>query len=139
MTRTRFISIAATIAAAGGAAWLVKFPVVAATDGDESTAASVLYVGGVLCLFAGSTWLGAALAGDRSRLLLAALAALSPIAFWLSYAALDAAGIALAGAGAEEWLKDELGVALTGAAWLGASAWALRGDRRPAVAGAGRA
>ena len=133
MSRTRWISIAATIAAAGGAAWLVKFPVVAATDGAESTAASVLYVVGVLCLFAGSTWLGAALAGERSRLLLAALIALSPIAFWFSYTALDAVGVALAGAGAEEWLKDELGVALAGALWLCASAWKLRGER-PAAA-----
>jgi hypothetical protein len=134
MTRTRFISIAATIAAAGGAAWLVKFPVVAAMDGDESTAASVLYLGGVLCLFAGSTWLGVALAGERSRLLLAALVALSPVAFWCSYMALDAAGVALAGGGAEEWLKDELGVALTGALWLCASAWSLR-DERAALPG----
>lgn len=139
MTRTRFISIAATVAAAGGAAWLIKFPVVAATAGEESTAASVLYVCGVLCLFAGSTWLGVTLAGGRSRLLLAALVVLSPMAFWYSYMALDVLGVALAGDGAEEWLKDELGVALTGAAWLAASAWALRGERRPAAAGAGRA
>lgn len=120
------------MAAAGGAAWLIKAIVVAAMDGDASMTASVLYVVGVLGLFAGSTWLGVLLAGSRPRWVVAALAVLSPVAFWISYMALDAVGIAVAGGGAEEWVKDELGVAFAGAAWLAASLWALHG-RRSAV------
>ncbi|MDP8908439.1 MAG: hypothetical protein M3N47_04820 [Chloroflexota bacterium] len=125
MTRQRWISIAATIAAAGGSAWLIKFPVVAATQ-QESTAASILYLVGVLCLFIGSTWLGTLAAADRSRLLLAALVILSPIAFWISYSILDGLALALVGDSAAAWLQDELGIAAAGALWLAASAYVLR-------------
>ena len=133
MTRQRWTSIAATIAIAGGTAWLIKFPVVAATQ-DESAGASILYVIGVLCLFVGSTWLGTFVAGGRSRFLLAALVLLSPIAFWMSYTVLDGLALALVGDGTAEWLQDELGVAAAGALWLAASAYVLRRDARKEMA-----
>jgi hypothetical protein len=130
MDRHRWIRISATAAAIGGAAWLAKF-VVAAID-YENPATSVLYVIGVLLLFLGSTWLGALLAGDGSRWLLAPLVLLSPLAFWMSYTALDAVGLALVGDDAADWLRSEAGIALTGALWLVSSAWVLRTPRRVA-------
>lgn len=133
MNRHRWISIAAHVAALGAAAWIVKFLLVAATDGDGTAAAPVLYLTGVFGLLIGSTWVGATLAGERGRLLLATLVLASPFAVFVSYAALDPVGIALAGDGAEEWVKDELGILFTGALWLTVtSAFVLRprGARR---------
>lgn len=126
MNRHRWAQIAAAAALAGGAAWTVKFLVVAATDGDETVAASTLYVAAVLLLAVGSTWIGTKLAGERSRLLLAVLIALSPIAFWLSYMAIDGIAIAVVGGSDEGWLRDEAGILATGLAWLALGLWALR-------------
>jgi hypothetical protein len=132
MTRHRYISIAATVAATGGAIWVMKFLVVAATG--DGPVVGVLWTAGVLCLFLGSTWVGAMLAGERSRLLLAALVLLSPIAFFMSFIAFDDGLVQpLVGDGAPLW-QEELGIATTGALWLAASMWALRRRRAPAGA-----
>lgn len=114
----------------------MKFVVVAATDGGTSDtgAAAAFYLPGVALMAAGSTWVGCRLAAGRGRALLALLALLSPFVFFLSFAVLDGVGKAAVGDTGPAWLEDEIGILLTGAAWLAAS---LLG-RRAAARGSAR-
>ena len=121
MTRQRFIHIAATAAAVGGAAWVTKFAVVAATDGDSSITASVLYVLGVALMALGAAWVGVRLAGDRHVAIAVVLGLLSPLLFFLSYMLLDGVATTIVGDAGPSWLEDEVGIVLTGAAWLATS------------------
>ena len=104
----------------------MKFLVVGATDGDETVAASAFYLLGVTLILIGSTWVGAVLAGDRPMYVLAPLVLLSPLLGFVSYAVLDGIAAGIAGNAGPDWLKAEVGIVATGAAWLGASLWALR-------------
>jgi hypothetical protein len=130
MTRERFIQIAAATAAAGGAAWVAKFAVLTATDGDGSVGA--LYLLGVGLMLLGSTWVGVRLARNRRRAIVVVLAALSPLLVFASYTLLDAIGKAAAGDAGPSWLEDEVGILLTGLVWLSASAWVARRHGRRA-------
>ena len=133
MTRERWIHIAATAGAAAGAAWVTKFAVVAVTDGDETVAASALYLLAVALVLVGSTWVGAVLAGDRPRPVLAVLILLSPLAAFASYAVVDAVAKAVVGDAGPAWLEDEAGILATGLVWFVASAAVLRARGLSAV------
>ena len=93
--------------------------------------ASTLYVLAVLLVLVGSTWVGARLAGDRSRLVLAVLIVLSPLAAFVSYAVVDEFAKAVVGSAGPAWLEDEIGILATGIVWCGASLLALRHDPEP--------
>ena len=122
MTRQRFIRTASAAAALGGAAWVTKVAVLAATDGGDSIVVGFLYLSGVLLMLLGSTWVGVRVAGDRPRALVIALAALSPLLVFVSYALIDPVAKAAVGSG---WFEDEAGILVTGLVWLAASlpAW----------------
>ena len=76
MTRQRYIKTASAACALGGAAWVTKVAVLAATDGDDSVLVGALYLTGFLLLTFGATWIGVRLAGDRPLPLAIGLAAL---------------------------------------------------------------
>ena len=121
----RALHLTALAAAAGGAAWLVKFAVIAATDGAETLTAvtAVLYVLGVALMAVGAATV--TLRATRGRLpVLAAIAA--PFLFFLSFLVLEAPAKALVGDAGPSWLDDEAGIALTGAFWLAIGLWCLR-------------
>ena len=124
MTRQRWIVLAAATAAAGGAAWLAKFAVIAVTDGATSGGAeavtAVLYVLGVTLMALGSSWIGVTLAGDRHVALAFALGLLSPLLLFASFVLLDAVAQSVVGDAGPAWLQDEVGILATGAVWLGA-------------------
>jgi hypothetical protein len=122
MTRQRFISTASAACALGGAAWVTKVAVLAATDGDDSALVGALYLSGVLLMLLGSTWIGVRVAGRRPLPLAIALAAISPLLVFVSYALIDPVAKAAAGSG---WFEDEAGILATGLVWLAASlpAW----------------
>ena len=132
MTRQRYIGVAAAAAALGGAAWVTKVAVLAATDGGEAPVPSFLYVAGVLLMFLGASWVGVRLAGSRPAWVAVVLGILSPLLVFVSYALLDPIGQAAVGGG---WFEDEAGILLTGLLWLAASlpAWLGTTSPRPSV------
>ena len=115
---TRTIRTLALVAAAGGAAWLAKFAVIAATDGavDDEGAAAVFFVLGAILMAAGAATATLRLARGRATVVLAVLAA--PFLWWASFMLLDPVAQGVAGDAGPGWLHDEAGIALTGAAWL---------------------
>ena len=130
----RPLHLTALAAAAGGAAWIVKFAVIAAAGGDPADAlTSVLYVGGIVLMAVGAATLTLRLA--RGRVLTALAALLAPFAFFASFVVLDGIAQALAGDVSPVWLGDEVGIVLTGAVWLIIGLWAVR-DSAGAAAGA---
>ena len=141
MTRERWIHIAALLAVAAGAAWVAKFAVLVATDGEDSAVASALYLLAVGLVLVGSTWIGTRIAGDRSRPVLALLIVLSPLAAFASYAVIDAVAKSITGDAGPAWLEDEVGILATGLVWIAASLPALspRGRTRARVPSTTRA
>jgi hypothetical protein len=121
MTRQRFIQLAAATAAAGGAAWVAKFAVLVAIDGDDSALVAALYLLGATLMAVGASWVLVRIAGDRPFPVVVGLALLAPILFFASYALIDAVAKPLAGDAGPGWLADEVGIVLTGLAWLTAS------------------
>jgi hypothetical protein len=129
---TRTIRTLSLVAAAGGTAWLVKFLVIAATDGAQNgaadTATSVLYLLGValMCVGAASLTLRAAAGRGRAATAVAILAA--PLVAILAYIVVDTIVKPAVGDAGPSWLDDELPIAVTGACWLGVGLLARRGD-----------
>lgn len=134
MTRSRWTSIASALAAAGGAAWLAKIGVIAGTDGEvtDTGAAAAFFLSGVALMVVGSSWIGTRLAAGRPAGVVVLLALLSPVAFFVSFAVLESVAKAVVGDAGPAWLKDEVGIAATGAFWLLAGIWSLRGARHSA-------
>lgn len=130
MTHTSRTMQAVTAAAiAGGAAWLAKFAVIVATDGatDDEGAAAFFYLLGVALMAVGAASVTLRLARGRLTTVLAALAA--PFAFFASFMLLEAIAKALVGDTGPVWLGDEIGIAVTGAAWFVAGAVMLSSSR----------
>ena len=128
---TRTIRILSLVAAAGGAAWLAKVAVIAASD--DSFLEPVLYFLGVVLLCAGAASLTLRAARGTASRVAAVVAA--PFLAILSYMLLDAIAKPIVGDAGPSWLQDEAGIALTGAVWL---AIGLALTRLPAQAHAGR-
>ena len=126
MTRQRYIGAAAAAAALGGAAWITKVAVLAATDGDDSALVSALWVVGVLLMTFGATWVGVRLAGDRPLPVVIALAAPCVLLPFMTFeAVLDPLAEAAVGDSGPAWFAEESGILATGVLWLAASlpAW----------------
>ena len=85
MTRQRFLRTASAVAALGGAAWVTKVAVLAATDGDDSLVVDLLYLCGMLGITLGASWVGVWLAGERPLLLVVLLGALGPLLAFVVY------------------------------------------------------
>lgn len=122
MTRQRYIEVAAAAAALGGAAWVTKVAVLAATDGADALVPSVLFVSGVVLMLAGASWVGVRVAGSRATWIAVMLGALSPLLVLVSFGLLDPIGKAAVGGG---WFEDEAAILMTGLLWLAVSlpAW----------------
>ena len=129
MTRQRFIGVAAAAAALGGAAWVTKVAVLAATDGEDGFVPSFLYVSGVSLMFLGASWVGVRLAGSRPTWVVVLLGALSPLLVFVSFVLLEPVAQAAAPGGG--WFDDEAGILLTGLVWLAASLPAWLGTTSP--------
>jgi hypothetical protein len=122
MTRQRFVRTASAVAALGGAAWVTKVAVLAATDGEDSLVVGLLYLSGALGITLGASWLGVRLAGRRSLALAVVLGALGPLlAFVLYDGVLDPLAKAALGGAGPAWFEDEIGILVTGLLWLAAS------------------
>ena len=125
---TRTIRILALLAAAGGAAWLVKFAVIVASDGAEGgaaeAAASVFFVAGAVLMAAGAATLTLRL--PRGTALAVAAAVAAPLLWWGSFVVLDALAQGAVGDAGPGWLQDEAAIALTGAVWLAVGALGAR-------------
>ena len=122
MTRQRFVRIASAVAALGGAAWVTKVAVLAATDGDDSVVVGLLYLGGALGITLGATWVGVRLAGERPLPLVLILGALGPLLWFVAYdSVLDPLAEAALGGAGPAWFEAEAGILLTGLIWLAAS------------------
>ena len=110
------------IAAAGGAAWVTKFLVIAATGGAETgiadTATAVLYILAVLLMAIGAACVTLRAARGRGKLATVAAFVAAPFLFILSYMLLDAIAKPLVGDAGPSWLGDEAGIVLTGVVWL---------------------
>jgi hypothetical protein len=134
MTRQRFIKTAAGTAALGGAAWVTKVAVLAATDGDDSALVSALWLVGFFGMTFGASWIGVRLAGDRPLPLVIGLAALCVLVPFMTYdAIIDPLAKAALGDGGPAWFEDEAGILATGLIWLAVSlpAWLSRASAVP--------
>ena len=126
MTRQRFVQVAAATAAAGGAAWVTKVAVLAATDGDDSALVSALWVAGVLLMTFGATWIGVRLAGRRPLPVVVAFAVPCLLLPFVTFdAVIDPLAKSALGDAGPAWFEDEAGILATGLIWLAASlpAW----------------
>lgn len=105
--------------AAGGLCWVVKFVVIAATDGAESgladTLTGLLYLAAVALMAAGAAGLGAALLAGRNPVLRLGGAVGGIAAWWAAYVGFESVAQAVVGATDPVWLHDEIGVVATGA------------------------
>lgn len=133
MTSNRTLQITAGLAAAGGAAWLTKIAVIAATDGAAAgtaeAVAAVLYLLGVALLVVGALAVTLRLARGRGRAALAAAVVAAPILAVASFVVLDGVAQALVGDTDPVWVGEEVGILATGAVWLAVGVAALRAAR----------
>jgi hypothetical protein len=136
MNRQRFVRTASAVAALGGAAWVTKVAVLAATDGEDSLVVALLYVCGALGITLGASWVGVRLVGGRPLALVVVLGALGPLLALVLYDSVidPLAKAALADAG-PAWFEDEVGILVTGLLWLAASlpVWRATAPAAPAV------
>ena len=131
---TRTIHILGAVAAAGGAAWLAKFGVIAATDGavDDEGAAAAFYFLGLALMAAGAATV--TLRAARGRLSAVAAAIAAPFAFFLSFMLLESIAKPIVGDAGPAWLSDEAGILATGAVWLAVGLASYRQGLGPAAA-----
>jgi hypothetical protein len=137
MTRQRFVRTASAAAALGGAAWVTKVAVLAATDGDDSLVVALLYLLGVSGITLGAAWIGVRLAGDAPLAVVIALGALGPLLAFVVYNVLiDPVARSVAGDAGPAWFEDEAGILATGLLWIALSlpAWLATREPEPAAA-----
>ena len=113
---------AAALLAAGGACWVTKFVVIAATDGAVSgfpdTLTGILYLSAVSLMVIGLATLFVALT-QRLHPVLRALAGLVGVVAWgVTYVVLEMVAQGVVGDSGPSWLPEEIGIVVTGAAFL---------------------
>ncbi len=118
-TSTKFFRVSAGILAAGGFCWVVKFVVIAATDGAVSgtadTVTSVFYLAAVTLMALGLAALGVAVLAGRHPAL-RVLGAIAGLVTWVaSYLVIEGIAQGIVGDTDPVWLGDEIGIVLTGA------------------------
>ena len=118
-TSSKHYRLSAAVLAAGGFCWVVKFVVIAATDGAVSstaeTATGVLYLTAVALMAIGMASLGIALLAGRHIVLRVAGAIGGLVGWWLSYLVIEGIAMAIVGDTDPVWLGDEIGIVATGA------------------------
>jgi hypothetical protein len=118
-TSSKSFRLAAAVLAAGGLCWVVKFVVIAATDGALSgmpdTVTGLLYMTAVALMALGMVGLGVALVSGRHLVLRVAGALGGMVAWWLSYVVIEAIAQAIVGDTDPIWLGEEIGIVATGA------------------------
>lgn len=118
-TSSKSFRTSAYLLAAGGACWVVKFVVIAATDGAVSgvadTVTAVLYLSAVALMALGLAALGvAALAGRHPAVRV--LGGIAGLLTWaLSYLLIEGVAQAIVGTTDPAWIGEEIGIVLTGA------------------------
>ncbi len=134
-TSSKLFRISAASLAAGGLCWVVKFVVIAATDGAVSglpdTATGILYITAVALMACGMAGLGVALLWGR-HVLLRVLGAVGGLVSWaLSYTVIEGITKAVAGDPGPAWLADEIGIVTTGAVLMTVGLLLLRSKAKP--------
>jgi hypothetical protein len=124
---------------AGGVSWLLKLGVIVGTGGEvvDTGAAAVFYLLGVLLLVLGALLVGLWLTAGRGIPVRAAGAIVGILAFFASFAVLDAIGQGIVGQRGPNYAADESGIFLTAVIWLaiGVLVWS-RSRRAPNPAAA---
>ena len=122
--------LGAVLLAAGGASWIVKCAIIAATSGstDADPATAVFYLLGVALMIAGAAALGWHLSAGRAAVLRIGSVVLGGISVIAAYLAIDAA---LPKAG-PSWFEDEVGIIATGIVAVVLGVLALRSAGRTA-------
>jgi hypothetical protein len=137
-TTSKHYRLSAAVLAAGGFCWVVKFVVIAATDGAVSgmadMATAVLYLGAVLLMVLGSASLAVALLSRRHVALRIAGAIGGLIGWAVAYSLIEGVAKALVGDTDPVWLGEEIGIVATGAVLM---TLGLLLFRRPASASYG--
>jgi len=118
-TSSKLFRLSAAVLAAGGFCWVVKFVVIAASDGAVSgmpdTATSILYISAVALMALGLASLGVALLSGR-HVALQVLGAFGGLVAWvLSYMVIEGIAKAIVGDTDPVWLGEEIGIVATGA------------------------
>jgi hypothetical protein len=135
MTRQRYVRTAAAVTALGGAAWITKVAVLAATDGADSALIALLWIIGFFGMTFGASWIGVRLAGDRALPIAVALGVLTTLLPFMSFqTVIDPLAESALGDAGPAWLTEEIGILVTGAIWLAASlpAWLATTTASPA-------
>jgi hypothetical protein len=118
-TTSKLFRLSAASLAAGGLSWVVKFVVIAATDGAVSgmpdMATSILYITAVTLMALGLAGLGVALMAGR-HVVLRVLGAIGGLVTWvLSYMVIEGIAQGIVGDTDPAWLGEEIGIVATGA------------------------
>jgi len=118
-TSSKVLRRSAAVLAAGGFLWVVKFVVIAATDGATSGApesmTSVLYLAAVAFMVVGLAGVGVGLLSGRHLVLRILGGVAGPVTWFASYMVIEGAAKAAAGDAGPSWLQDEIGIVTTGA------------------------
>lgn len=118
-TTSKHYRLSAAVLAAGGFCWVVKFVVIAATDGAVSgtadTATAALYIGAVLLMVLGSASLAVALLSGRHVALRIAGAIGGLVGWAVGYSVIEVVAKAVVGTTDPAWLGEEIGIVATGA------------------------
>ena len=117
-TSSKSFRTSAALLAAGGLCWVVKFVVIAGTDGAltglPDTVTGILYLAGVALMALGLAGLGAAILSGR-HLVLRVLAAVGGLALWaVSYTVIEGVAQSIVGDTNPVWLGEEIGIVSTG-------------------------
>ncbi|MDQ4053114.1 MAG: hypothetical protein M3237_10495 [Actinomycetota bacterium] len=118
-TTSKHFRLSAAVLAAGGLCWVVKFVLIAATDGAVSGSAdlvtAVLYMSAVALMGLGMASLGVALLAGRHLALRVAGAVGGLVAWAISYLVIEGIAMAIVGDTEPVWLGEEIGIVSTGA------------------------
>jgi hypothetical protein len=118
-TSSKHFRLSAAVLAAGGFCWVVKFVVIAATDGAVSgtadSATAVLYMSAVALMALGMASLGVALLAGRHVALRVVGAVGGLVAWAVSYMVIEGIAMAIVGDTDPVWLGEEIGIVATGA------------------------
>ena len=118
-TSSKLYRLSAAALAAGGFCWVVKFVVIAASDGATSglpdTATAILYLAAVALMALGLAGLGFAVLAGR-HVVLRILGAVGGLVTWaVSYLVIEGIAQGIVGDTDPAWLGEEVGIVATGA------------------------
>ncbi len=134
-TSSKLFRPSAIALAIGGACWVLKFVVIAATDGALSglpaTATSILYIGAVSLMASGMAGLSVAVLAGRHVAIRVVGAVGGLVAWVLTYMVVEGVAQALTGDTDPAWLGEEIGIVATGAVLMTLGLLLLRSSASP--------